>query len=219
MERIHDLARLQYYTDLYGLDGIFSSDLKEISSLVVYKAHEQLYRAGSRAQMLLILVEGECLAYVLTSMGKIHSELHYSGLNIMGLVSVLWDEPVINDITALTDCTCLCIQADRFRSTLLNDVKFLNYAVRYLADHIRNNEFHFEPLNIRLASFILKVEKDGVFEQNLMLCADILETSYRHMLRTLRSFCDDGILTRQKKGRYLILSRKALLEIQSKKSI
>lgn len=219
MERIYDPERLAYYTEVHGLNEIFSSDLREISSLVHYKAHEQLYCAGSRAQMLLILVEGECLAYVVNSMGKIHSELHYSGLNIMGLVSVLWDEPVINDIIALTDCTCLYIQAERFRSSLLKDVKFLNYAVRYLADHIRNNEFHFEPLNIRLASFILKMEKNDIFEQNLMLCADILETSYRHLLQTLRAFCDQGILVRQKKGRYRILSRKALLDIQCKKSL
>lgn len=214
MESIKSPEALQEYVVKYHLEDIFSCDLSQIATVVTYHAHEQIYRAGSRAQMLLVLVDGECLAYVINSVGKIHSELHYSGLNIMGLVSVLWDEPVINDIVALTDCTFLYIPADRFRSVLLQDVKFLNYAVRWLGNHIRKNESHFEPLNTRLASFILQTERDDIFQPNMTVCADILETSYRHLMRTLRGFCDMGLLGREKRGRYRILSRQGLLDIQ-----
>ena len=38
-----------------------------------------------------------------------------------------------------------------------------------------------------------------------MVCADVLETSQRHLLRTLRSFCDGGILEHVGRSRYRIL--------------
>ena len=83
-----------------------------------------------------------------------------------------------------------------------------------MASHIRQNAAHFEPLETRLAAFILETEQDGVFRYNLTLCADLVETSYRHLLRTLHTFCAMGILKRKEKSSYLIADRSQLEELR-----
>lgn len=218
MNRFKDPELIRRYVNQFHLDDIFSFDLMQVAFITQYDIGETICTAGSYADNLKILVEGECHAFVANSRGGIHSELHYSGMNVLGLVGVLWEEPVINDIVTLTPCTFLDIPAEPNRERLLNDVKFLRFATRYLADHIRDNNNHSEPLPVRLAQLILQSEHDGLFQRNLIPCADLLETSYRHLLRTLQDFCEKGILVREKKGVYRIVSRKALTDMRENNS-
>ena len=84
------------------------------------------------------------------------------------------------------------------------DIKFWDILYNIFM-HIRKNFIHYEQLPTRLAQFILREQKDGYFGYNTRLCADVLETSQRHLLRTLRSFCDGGILEHVGRSRYRIL--------------
>lgn len=219
MRQLFDPALLRHYIELHRLQDIFSVDLTTAATLVRYEEDELISQAGEYSNTFLILVEGECFAYVLTGTDKIHCELHYRGVNVMGLVSVLWNEPIINNIRAITPCVCLSIPADAYREALLNDIKFLRYTTNYLAAHIRKSAAHFEPLDIRLAAFILEMEEQGVFRYNLTLCADLLETSYRHLLRMLRIFCDMNILEKREKAHYVIIDRAQLERLKGGESM
>lgn len=210
MRQLHDSGLLAHYIERYDLQNIFSFDLTKVATLVSYEPHELISQMGELYGNFLILVEGECMAYVVTGAEKLHCERHYRGLDIMGLVSVLWNQPTINTIRAITPCVCVSIPGTLYREDLMNDVKFLRYTAQYLAAHIRKSATHFEPLENRLASFILEMAQKEVFQYNLTLCAELLETSYRHLLRTLHNFCESGILKKQKKGRYLILDKEKL---------
>ncbi len=159
-----------------------------------------------------MLVEGECIAYSLNRAGKIHTERLYTGLNPIGLISNLWNKPIVNDIKTLTPCKCIAISLRDYGNELHNDAKFLNYAVLYLADHIRKNDSRHEQLSTRLAAFMLEISKENVFSYNMSLCADVLGTSQRHLLRTLKKFCDEGILHHSSRGTYKIIDRKRLKE-------
>lgn len=213
MQPIQDKTLLRRYIRKFNLQSMFTMNLEANASLVRYDTDELICHAGGYVSSLLILVDGECMAYVINQSGKLHCELHYHGLHILGLVSAIWDQPVINDIKALSPCTFLKIPLAQHKSELITDVKFLTYAVRYLADHIRKSSSHFDPLSTRLASFILEMEKDGVFSVNLTLCADILETSYRHLLRTLQDFCQEGMLEHEGRGTYRILDAEKLRSV------
>ena len=215
MRQLSDPALLQRYIDENHLQDMFSLDLSQAATLLSYEPEELMGQMGMIEDNFLILVEGECMAFVITGADKIHCECHYRGVNIMGMVSVLWRQPAINSIRAITPCVCLSIPADRYREELLNDVKFLRTAVEWLAAHMRKSASHFEPLETRLAAFILEMEQHGLFRYNLTLCADLLETSYRHLLRTLRTFCDLGLLQKQEKGTYAIIDRAMLEELQA----
>ena len=72
----------------------------------------------------------------------------------------------------------------------------------------------FEALESRLASFILKNSKDNIFHYNLTECAELLCTSYRHLLRVLNSFCTNNKLS--KNGKYYeIIDRSYFEKISS----
>ena len=207
MRQTRDPRQIQRYIDSFGLQNYFSLNLTDISTLTFYDKDEPLSSEGELHNQLEFLLEGECIAYTVTGANKIHCELHYRGFNVMGLVGALWNQPAINNIRSITPCTMLAIPLDTYRDTLLSDVKFLRFALENLSSHIRKNASHFERPEVRLASFILQMEKDNVFDYNLTICADLLEVSYRHLLRTLLSLCDQGILQKRSKGIYIIQDR------------
>lgn len=219
MRQIQDHALLEKYIGQYQLQDIFSLELSECAFLLQYDQDELIIQAGDTCKNFLIHVEGNCMAYSITSSEKIHCECYYHGLSILGLVSALWNEPAINNIRTITPCIFIAIPVNPYRAFLQNDVKFLRYAEFWLANHIRKNASHFEPLQNRLAAFILDVQKNNVFQFNMTLCADLLETSYRHLLRTLQSFCNENILQKTSKASYIILDQNRLEELRAERSI
>ena len=96
----------------------------------------------------------------------------------------------------------------------MNDLRFLQHVCYTLACRM-NNEGQIcalvEPLEMRLAKFILQYSIDNIFTFQLNDCADILNTSYRHLLRVLKKFCSDQILSKTRNG-YLIMNRSLLLQ-------
>lgn len=213
MIQINDARLRRALIEKNHFQEYFSMDLETCTTLVRYQAGESICHSGEIEPTILLLAEGECIASSITQTGKLHCELQYHSPNILGVAAALWGKPAINNIEALTPCLCLCISTERYDAALHSDVKFLNYACQYLADHIRNNSMHSEQLPTRLARFILNEQADGCFTYNIKVCADVLETSQRHLLRTLRSFCDAGILEHIGRGKYRILDPD-LLELQ-----
>lgn len=59
-------------------------------------------------------------------------------------------------------------------------------------------------LESRLCMFIELNNKDNIFKTNLTDLAEMLGTSYRHLLRTLNILCKDKILRKEKEG-YVIV--------------
>lgn len=196
-----------------GFQDVFSLSLEECAVLVRFEAGEPLCHAGEIYPTVLLLCEGDCIASTVSKAGKMHCELQYHSPNILGLTSAIWGKPAINSIETLTPCLCLSISVEKYGAALHNDVKFLNYACLYLANHIRKNSMHYEQLPTRLAHFILREQENGVFTYSIKLCADVLETSQRHLLRVLRTFCDEGVLEHVGRSRYKIVDA-ARLEMQ-----
>lgn len=215
MRQINDFALLKSYIDRHDLQQNFSFDLTKAATLVQFDAGETISLAGEVIQDFSVLVDGECMVYDITAGYKIHCESLYRGANFMGFVSILWDEPVLNNIQAVTPCILLNIPARTYRETLLNDVKFLRFGLRTLAGYIREHRIHFEPLKNRLASLILQEERNGVFRYNLTISADLLGISYRHLLRMVSDLCDMGALQKIKRGHYLIVNREYLCGLSS----
>ena len=107
----------------------------------------------------------------------------------------------------------------KHRNILLNDINFLRYTCKNLGErlsYMNNNTCInlYDSLESRLASFILRREKDGIFSYNLTECAELLCTSYRHLLRVINSFCASGKLEKNKKS-YKILDRGFFEKISS----
>ncbi len=205
MKQINNSALLRSLIVKHDIGRMFSIDLLPYAILVQYDANELICRAGERPGSIILLLEGELIASFVTKSGQEHCELHYHSPNILGLVAAMWNQTAINDVKTMTPCLCISLPVEKCEALLREDVVFLNFACRYLADHIRTISSRFEPLPTRLARFILNESRDGLFSYNLTLCSEILGTSQRHLFRVLRDFCDQGILRRKTKGVYEIL--------------
>ena len=213
MIQLNNPALKRALIEKHHFQDYFSLDLESCTSLLYYEAGESLCHSGQLHPTVMLLADGDLIASSITKSGKLHCELQYHSPNILGLTSAIWNKPVINNIEVLTPCLCLSISVELYGKALRQDVKFLNFACLYLADHIRKNAMHYEQLPTRLAQFILREQKDGYFNYSIKLCADVLETSQRHLLRTLRAFCDMGILEHVGRSHYKILDA-GRLEIQ-----
>ena len=133
---------------------------------------------------------------------------------MLGEAASLWGKPPLANVKALCDCVCIAVSLRLYRQTLMNDLRFLQHVCYTLACRM-NNEGQIcalvEPLEMRLAKFILQYSIDNIFTFQLNDCADILNTSYRHLLRVLKKFCSDQILSKTRNG-YLIMNRSLLLQ-------
>ena len=212
MQIIHDKEPLKKLVEQYGLHQYVTKDLLEIGEIHLFSAGEYIAKEGKKTPYFYFLVRGESISYSYSCTGKIHCESYMSGFGILGQAAALWDQPAFNDILALTECVCVCIRTEQYREQLLEDNRFLRFITYWMAQHVRENAQRHNPLEVRMARFILKVEKGGVFQFNLSQCADILETSYRHLLRVLKQMCEAELLQRRGNG-YRILDRCGMEEL------
>ena len=212
MIQINNPALLRSLVAEHDLRRMFSIDLTQYATIAQYDANEVICRAGERPRSIILLLEGELIASFVTKGGQEHCELHYHSPNILGLVGAMWHQPAINDVKTMCPCLCIVLPIDKCEEALRQDTVFLNYACKYLADHIRTISSRFDPLPTRLARFILNESKNGMFSYNLTVCSEILGTSQRHLFRVMRDFCEQGILCRKTRGTYEILDPELLMQ-------
>ena len=139
---------------------------------------------------------------------------YHDGFALLGEAASLWGNLPSNNVQALTECDCVGVSLSRHRDVLLNDVPFLQYVGKTLAERLtsRDESFLLDPLEIRLSYFILANAQEGIFRFNLTEASKILNVSYRHLTRTLKSFCEDGLLEKQGHA-FLIVAPDALVRL------
>ena len=96
---------------------------------------------------------------------------------------------------------CLRLRLHPFeslRNTLQQDVRFLQTICQLLSSRLNSGinlaNSLTEPVETRLAKFILAHQENQHFSFQLTTCAAILNVSYRHLLRTFTSFREDKLI-------------------------
>ena len=144
---------------------------------------------------------------------KIFFNINPNPATLLGEASSLWELLPKSSVKAVTPCICVCISLNRYRSVLQQDVRFLQNICQLLSSRLNSGinlaNSLTEPVETRLAKFILLHEEKGVFTHQLTTCAAVLNVSYRHLLRTITNFRENRILEKQK-SKYVIRDRSAL---------
>ena len=197
------------YIEKYQLQQYMDTKLSDIAELHTFQRDDYLIHAEESSDYLYFLVIGKVTCFTCTG-----SERDHQSVTILGEAASLWGKPPLANVKALCDCVCVAVSLRLHRQTLLNDLRFLQHVCYTLACRM-NNEGQIcalvEPLEMRLAKFILQYSTNDIFAFQLNDCADILNTSYRHLLRVLKKFCSDQILSKTRNG-YLITDRKLLMQ-------
>lgn len=219
MEKVESNSLFNKYVIETKILELFSNDMHNKMDLFYFKKGDVLINEGECSDYLFFLVSGKMKVFSHSSSGKIMFVSHFKSLQVLGETCSLWKKPPTATVQATTNGYCIGISLRRYRELLLNDIKFLRYTCMNLGERLSYMNSNtcitmFDSLESRLASFILKNSKDNVFHYNLTECAELLCTSYRHLLRVLNTLCSNGKLNKTGKY-YKILDEDYFIKIAS----
>lgn len=227
MIKIEDAKLIQSYINKYSMDDLFSINMQSYMELTFYKKGEYMIKDSERMSRLMFIVNGKAKAFTTLSNGKSLLLRIYQEFEVLGDLEILdyKDEPT--NVQAITDIYCIEISYEHAKMYLIEDAKFLRFICGSLGTKLKqcskNSSINLlYSLENRLASYIYttgEVTKDSekeriIFDENLTHTAELLGTSYRHLLRTLTDLCKKGILKREK-SYYLVIDVKALAQLSA----
>lgn len=215
MKRIFDTEKIEQLAKTNGIPNFFSTDIIPHLELLYFEPNEYVIHEGEPLKYLYFILQGKVKIYVSLSNGKSILLCFYEGLQVLGEVELVNGNPASTSVKTIEELYCLCIPSDKVGTLLLNDHKFLRYALSSISEKltrsVQNSSINLlYPLENRLSSYILATsEKTLVFDENLTEISELLATSYRHLLRTLNTLSEKGAL--EKVGRHYQVSDLNLL--------
>ncbi|MBW6410595.1 transcriptional regulator YeiL [Clostridium weizhouense] len=211
MIKINKIKVMDEYIKKFNIDKLFVSDMKPFMELFLFKRNEYICKEGEKNKYIFFILKGKAKVYITLSNGKSLLNCFYSDFAIVGDIELIDLKNPATNVQAIEDTYCIGISLDNAREKLINDIKFLRYLCNSLGEKLndfsKNSSINLlYPLENRLASYIYVTgerSKNGQlikFNENLTQIAELLGTSYRHLLRTLKSFLMREILI--KRGEY-----------------
>ncbi|WP_167957851.1 cyclic nucleotide-binding domain-containing protein [Anaerosporobacter faecicola] len=217
MIQIQDNAIIETYVKKYAIDKILTMERRYELQLCQFRQGEFVCRAGDELRYLYFFLVGKAKVYTMMETGKSLLFSFYDTFDLIGDVEFILGTPIQCNVECMTQVYCLRISLLNYREELLQDNRLLRGISNHLASKlsgISNNSARnlLYPLENRLAAYILSMEKEDIFSENLVQTAELLGTSYRHLLRCIKKFCEYGYMKKEGKG-YSIIEQKKLLEL------
>ena len=194
----------------YGLDRM---DLGRLS-LLRFQRGEYLFRSGAAMEYLMLVVCGRAKGCRASENGRSLLLTFYSGKGMLGDIELMLGlDCATSDVQAVSECTAVGVPFSQ-AAELLGNHAFLLTLARGLARHVERNTQNsvatvLNPLEARLCSYLSIMDDGGLFHEKLTVLAELLGSSYRHLLRTLGSLCQRGVLLKERGG-YRVLDGEAL---------
>lgn len=199
---------LVYYRH-YQLDRFVGRERIEQFTIRHFEKGESICEIEQPIDALYFFVEGRARVFLPVESGRQLLLCFYEPLQLFGDLEIFEPNPLATTtVQAVTPCVCLRLKRDFVINDLATDPVFLRHLSlslgRKLGRVIRNSALNLlHPLESRVASYILATataedDQPLVFSGNLSQIADFLGTSFRHLHRTLQTFCEQGILVKMK---------------------
>lgn len=192
------------YVEVLKNFGIEDIDRNKLS-VVQFDKGEIVCRENHMIGHFLICVSGHGRSYVNERNGKSLILNIFKKGYVIGDYELIKDFPPMTTVIADTLLLCISIPLNEYRDYLLESNIFLRKVSEILANKLYASLQHsaasrLMPLEYRLCIHLLKVSRDGLFDDRLTDTAEMLTTSYRHLLRTINHMSKTGILTKTLKG-------------------
>lgn len=217
MEIINNKNLINYYLEKFEFQKILTQEHNYEIQLCEFDAGEYICHAGDEAQYIYFFLEGKAKVYTMTESGKSLLFSFYNNFEYVGDVELMMNEPMVANVECITKIYCFRISIVRYRQVLLNDNKLLRSIASQLASKLNNISSNsarnlLYPLENRLAAYIISMNKEMYFSENLVQTAELLGTSYRHLLRCLKKFCENKYMEKLENG-YQIINYDKLVEL------
>ena len=190
----------------YGLDWIDPA----AAVLLRYDRCEWMVRAEQTIEYLYILLSGKAKVLMSDESGRNLLLCYYISEGIMGDIELLMDRrEAISSVQAVSPVVCIGLPLAVYAPMLLSHLPFVLRAAKGLAIKLHNSvssttEIILRPFETRLCEYLLQTAQSGVFAERLIDVAEQLGVSYRHLLRSLKALCEEGLLEKRADGYHLL---------------
>ena len=129
---------------------------------------------------------------------------------MMGDIELLMERrEAISSVQAVSPVVCIGLPLAVYAPMLLSHLPFVLRAAKGLAIKLHNSvanttEIILRPFETRLCEYLLQTAQNGVFSERLIDVAEQLGVSYRHLLRSLKTLCEEGLLEKRADGYHLL---------------
>lgn len=223
MRRITNQTELDNYIEKYNIEDFFGIDMKKYMELHIFDKRSHLFKINEQVDYFYFLVEGKIKIYTVLKNGKSLLFRLYKPLNIIGEAEFIDCNTASSNIEAMTECLCIGISMSNIRKYAVNDPTFLkcmckSLGKKFMSSSIASSINILYPLENRLSSYLLAIAPEnsefsnlngGIITDKFTEMADLLGTSYRHLIRTINKLCDEKII-RKEKNSIVILNISAL---------
>lgn len=205
----------QYAASLaeYGLDWIDPS----AAMLIRYDRCEWILHAEQEIEYLYILLSGKAKVCMSDESGRNLLLCYYISEGIMGDVELMMGRrEAISSVQAVSPVVCICLPLNVYAPALLSHLPFVlrlarGLSIKLSASVASTTEIILRPFEARFCAYLLQSAQNGVFSERLIDVAEQLGVSYRHLLRSLKTLCEEGLLEKKADG-YHILNESTLRE-------
>ncbi len=210
MKKINNTLLKVNLFNKYNIGSYFSDNPIEDFSLLSFEKGEFLAMPGDYLDHLYFLVLGKLKVYASKENGQSLLFKLSTPLSVIGDIEFLDKDPCASNIEFLKDSYMLAIPLTTLNSKYDGDIVFYKKICLELGEKLRYSSFlsrskYLYPLENRLAEYLvfLSDQNYNVSNLNLSETADLLGTSYRHLLRVLQSFESKEIIIRTNKNIHL----------------
>ena len=224
MKKIEDPFIIEKYYNELNMQEIFINDVTKHMKLLKFDKYEYLSREEEDLEYLLFFIQGKAKVFKTLPNGRSLLLAFYNSIRVIGDIEIVKNQSATGTIQALSTCYCLAIPMKKARLELTNDRKFLKFTCESLAEKLAavsmNSSINLlYPLENRLSSYINEFltndENSNIyidFDENLVNIAELLGSSYRHLLRTLNTLSKKGVLEKED-GKYKVINKVLLEEL------
>jgi len=190
----------------YGLDGIDPSG----AVLLRYERGEWFLLEGQEIEYLYILLSGKAKVFMSDAGGRSLLLCYYISEGILGDVELMMGRhEAISSVQALTPLTCIGFPVATYAQALLNHLPFVlrvgqGLALKLHQSVANTTEIILRPFEARFCGYLLLSAQNGVFTERLTDVSEQLGVSYRHLLRSLKTLCEEKLLEKQADGYHIL---------------
>ena len=190
----------------YGLHDI---DLKDAERFF-FEQGDYLLREGEPIDCIYFVVSGKAKVCLNISNGRQLLLSYFLSEGIIGDAELMIGRhTAITTLQAVSDFICIGLPLTVYAAALKNNITFVNYIGKELAEKLMQSSINraitiLQPLDARLCAYITQTASGGIFRETLTEVAELVGTSYRHLLRCLDKLCKDKILQKQVYGYQII---------------
>lgn len=227
MIKMENRKELEKYIRKYTMNDLFSSDMQPYMELLFFKKNEYIVKDSEEMKYLIFMVKGKAKVFTTLSNGKSLLLCFYQEFKVLGDLEIMGSQNAVTNVQVIEDSYCIGIPIEQVKAHLLEDAKFLRFICTTLGNKLtrcsQNSSINLlYSLENRLASYIYTtgsriVTPEGskiIFDENLTHIAELLGTSYRHLLRTLNNLCQNLVL-RKICNQYEVMNEKELIRLSA----